>query len=105
VDLAELESLRQTAIEEGTPDSEPAGDTPPTQVGVKKTTAAIEGLMLARQERLDRIMAKMAADDARLQRAADRYGTTDLQTPTRGRRGRGRMLQQPDQPMPRRGRR
>lgn len=73
------------------------------EVGAKRTTAAIEGLMLARQGRLDRIMAKMAEEDERLQRMADRYGNTQMSG--RGRRGRGMIPQQPDQPVQRRGRR
>jgi hypothetical protein len=125
-DLAELDALRQTAMQEkiaqpasvlktivsaftqpaAAPSQAPAQDQAPADVGAKKTTAAIEGLMLARQGRLDRIMAKMAADDERAQRMAERYGTTQTQMPTRGRRGRGRMGPQPDQqPVPRRGRR
>jgi hypothetical protein len=119
-DLAELAALRQIAMEEkiAQPQSalkaivsaftQPtaAQDQTPAEVGAKKTTAAIEGLMLARQDRLDRIMARMAADDERTQRMAERYGTTQTQMSTRGRRGRGRMVPQPDQqPVPRRGRR
>ncbi len=83
LDLAEYDSLRKLAVEE-------KGE---------KTTAALEGLMLARQTRRDGILAKMAADEARQQRMAERYGTT----------GRGRPGQMPTQPgeqtMPRRRRR
>lgn len=118
LDLIELGELRRVASEEKI--AKPKGTlsvvltalTKPgalkeeaaPEVGAKKTTAAIEGLMLARQGRLDRIMVKMAQEDERLQRMADRYGNTQ-QMSGRGRRGRGMMPQQPDQPVQRRGRR
>jgi len=83
LDLLEYDSLRKLAVEEK----------------AEKTSAALEGLMLARQTRRDGILAKMAADEARQQRMAERYGTT----------GRGRPGQPGAQPgeqtMPRRRRR
>jgi hypothetical protein len=71
LDLLEYDALRQVALGEE----------------AKKTAAALEGLMLARKGRVERVLMKMAADDERLQRIADRYGTTP--GATRGRRGRG----------------
>jgi ankyrin repeat protein len=87
MDLFELDGLRAAAVEEE----------------ATKTTAAIEGLMLARQTRVARITVKMAEEDARLERMAERTGAT------RGRRGRGTLQgQQPQGQVPttsRRGRR
>jgi hypothetical protein len=57
----------------------------------KKTTAAIDGLLLARQGRFDGLVKKMAAEKAALQaqdpRTAGRYGDPDRRTQT-GRYGR-----------------
>ena len=91
LDLIELDTLRLTAVDEE----------------ASKTTAAIEGLMLARQGRLERITAKMAADDQRLERMAARTGPPP--GAPRSRRGRGTVQQPQDQPTtptrrPRRGR-
>ncbi len=86
LDLLDYASLRQVAVEEE----------------AKKTTAAIEGLMLARQTRHTAILTKMAADDERLQRMTDRYGTPT--GPGRGRRGQA-TTQPADQATPRRRRR
>jgi len=86
LDLLEYDALRQVALGEE----------------ANKTAAALAGLMLARQGRVERVLAKMAADDERLQRMAERYGTTP--GATRGRRGRG-MMQQGDPTTQRRGRR
>ncbi len=91
MDLFELDGLRQTAVEEE----------------ATKTTAGIEGLMLARQTRVARITVKMAEEDARLERMAERTGT--MPGAMRGRRGRGTLQgQQPQGQVPtpsRRGRR
>jgi hypothetical protein len=75
LDLREYDALRQTAVEEQ----------------AQKTAAAIEGLMLARQNRLTSIQAKMIEEDERLQRLEERMGTTTTMTPgaTRGRGARG----------------
>jgi hypothetical protein len=75
LDIGEFEGLRQVAEEEG----------------AKKTTAAIEGVMLARDERAAKIRAKWVLDDERMQRLEERQG---------GRGGRGRGMtgtQQQDQ--------
>ncbi len=94
MDLREYDSLRQTAADEG----------------AKKTAAAIEGLMLARQERLTSITAKMVEEDERLQRLEERSGGTmgpgATMTPgtTRGRGGRATTGQE-DTTTQRRGRR
>ncbi len=84
MDLTELEALHAKATEEK----------------ATKTTAAIEGLMLARQDRVERILTKMAEEDERLQRLAERQALTG------GVRGRT-TGQQPTQPATstRRGRR
>lgn len=84
MDLAELEALHETATEEK----------------ATKTIAAIEGFMLARQGRLERITTKMAEEDERLQRIAEREALTG------GTRGRT-TGQEPTQPTTsaRRGRR
>jgi hypothetical protein len=63
--------------------------------------------MLARQGRLERITAKMAEEDQRLERMAERSGTSP--GAPRGRGGRGTMQQPEDQTTgptrrPRRGR-
>ena len=71
LDLIELDILRETAVEES----------------ATKTTAAIEGLMLARQQRVDGIIAKMAAEDERLERLAERAGPGGTTGAGRGRRG------------------
>jgi ankyrin repeat protein len=72
-DLREYDALRQTAVAEE----------------AKKTAAAIEGLMLARQRRVTDIAAKMAEEDERLQRLEDRAGATAAPGAVRGRTGRG----------------
>lgn len=76
-DLNELESLRQIAVAEG----------------AKRTTTAIEGLMLARQQRRAYILERIAADEERQQRLEERAnargrGTTQGDTTTLGGRGR-----------------
>ncbi|UCD49196.1 MAG: ankyrin repeat domain-containing protein [Phycisphaerales bacterium] len=90
MDLFELEGLQQIATEED----------------AKKTTAAIEGLMLARQTRVERIREKMAEEDARLERLAERAGGA---AGMRSRRGRDTLqAEQPQGQVPttsRRGRR
>jgi len=86
LDVAEYDALRQVAVEEK----------------AEKTTAALEALMLARQGRRDGVLVKMAADDLRAQRMAERYGTPGAQG--RGQRGQG-PAQPGDPTMPRRGRR
>jgi len=88
VDLLELDALHQTASEEQ----------------ASQTVAAIEGLMLARQGRIERITIKMAQEDERLQRLAERNG--GALNPTSGRRGRGSTQQlQEETGTVRRGRR
>lgn len=87
LDLLELDFLRQSAVEEE----------------AAKTTAAIEGLMLARQRRLERINTTMTEYDERMQRLAERTGTT--MGPTRGRGGRGATTQPLEPTTPRRRRR
>jgi hypothetical protein len=74
LNLLEYDALRQVAADEE----------------AEKTATAIEGLMLARQGRVDRVLAKMAAEDERLQRMAERYGTTPGTTPGAPRTRRGR---------------
>ncbi|HPC94213.1 MAG TPA: ankyrin repeat domain-containing protein [Sedimentisphaerales bacterium] len=94
LDLREYEVLRQTAAEEA----------------AKKTAAAIEGLMLARQQRVTSITAKMVEEDERLQRLEGRAG--GMMTPgatmapgtTRGRGGRAATGQE-ETTTQRRGRR
>ncbi len=78
-DLRELEALRQVAASEN----------------AVRTSAAIEGLMLARQERRERILERIAADEERQQRLEERATTrgrsttqTDAATQGRGRRAR-----------------
>ncbi len=94
MDLREYDSLRQTAADEQ----------------AKKTAAAIEGLMLARQQRLTSITAKMVEEDERLQRLEERAGGTmapgATMTPgaTRGRGGRATTPQE-ETSTQRRGRR
>ena len=85
LNLLEYDALRQVALGEE----------------AKKTAAALEGLMLARQGRVERVLKKMAAEDERLQRMAERYGTTP--GATRSRRGRG-ATQQGDAATQRNGR-
>lgn len=89
VDLVELDLLHVTATEEN----------------ATGTVTAIEGLMLARQARIEHVTAKIAAEEERLQRLAERNGNT--LNPTAGRRGRGATPPPPpDQSTPtRRGRR
>ncbi len=89
VDLREFDALRQTAVAEE----------------AKKTAAAIEGLMLARQERVTSIMAKMAEEDERLERLEERAGTMTAPGATRGRGARGATAPQEDPAAQRGGRR
>jgi len=70
VDLGEFGGLHRVASEEQ----------------AKQTTAAIEGLMLAREERLAKIRQKWQEDDERTQRMQERMEQ-------RGTRGRGRGMQ------------
>lgn len=71
MDLMEYDALHQVALQAQAP----------------KTATTLAGLMLARQERLDAILTKMAADDDRLQRLQERTGDSQ-QDPTTSRRGR-----------------
>lgn len=79
LDLAELEGLRTIATEEQ----------------AKRTAAAIWGVMLARQERVDRVRAEWKVDDERQAKMAERLGLQPGQQPgqqpgmtgTRGQRG------------------
>ncbi len=73
LDLREYDALRQTAVDDN----------------AAKTAAAIEGLMLARQNRLADVTAKMIEDDERLQRMEERMGTTMTPGSTRSRGMRG----------------
>lgn len=70
-DLREYDTLRQTAVAEE----------------AKKTAAAIGGLMLSRQDRVNEIMTRMAEEDERLERLEERMGTAPATM--RGRAGRG----------------
>lgn len=85
LDLAELEGLRTTAAEEE----------------AKKTAAMISGLMLARQERVDKIVKEWKADDERQQKLQERQGTqpggTYTATGQRGGARGGTTSQTPDQ--------
>lgn len=90
LDLTEYDALRQTAVAEQ----------------ATKTAAAVEGLMLARQERLTAINAKMLEEEERLQRLEERRaGTTMTPGATRGRGGRGATTPGETPTTPRRGRR
>jgi hypothetical protein len=83
LDLAELEALRTVAGEEE----------------AKKTAATISGIMLARQERVDRIVKQWKVDDERQAKLQERTGTQPGMTPGTGQRGtvRGRSGQQEGQ--------
>jgi hypothetical protein len=59
LDLAELDELRAVATEDE----------------AKRTAAAISGIMLARQERVDRITKEWTADDERQKKLQERLGT------------------------------
>jgi hypothetical protein len=58
IDLLDLDDLRQVATEEQ----------------AKKTAAAISGLMMIHEERVQKITKKWEEDDARLQKLQERYG-------------------------------
>ncbi len=82
-DLRDLHSLRLVTVAEG----------------AKQTTAAIEGLMLAHQERRERVLQRIADDEERQQRLEERAnargrgtdrGTTQSNTSTQGRGRRAR---------------
>jgi hypothetical protein len=78
-DLRELGSLREVALGEG----------------ARKTAATVEGLMLARQEREQRIVQRIADDEERQRRLEERAeargrGTQHDATDTQGRGRRGR---------------
>jgi hypothetical protein len=73
LDLKELEGLNESAQQEN----------------AAKTKTAIEGLMVMRQQRYDRINAAMEKEDARLQRLQDRPANTNTNTRGRGTTGRG----------------
>ena len=71
LDLAELEGLRTMATEEE----------------AKKTAAAISGIMLARQLRVDRIQKQWKLDQERQQKMQERLGTQPGMAPGTGLRG------------------
>jgi hypothetical protein len=71
LDLAELDALRTVATEEE----------------AKRTAAAISGVMLARDQRVQKISKEWQADDERTQRLQERMGTQDGMTRGRGTRG------------------
>jgi len=71
LDLAELDSARTVATEEG----------------AKKTAAAISGLMLARQERVEKITKEWKLDDERMQKLQERTGNQPGMYPGTGTRG------------------
>ena len=71
LDLAELEGLRVVAAEEE----------------AKKTAAAISGVMLARQLRVDRIQKQWKLDEERQQKLQERLGTQPGMGPGTGTRG------------------
>lgn len=78
-DLRELDALRQVAASES----------------AARTSAAIEGLMLARQERRAHILERIATDEERQQRLEERTttrgrGTTQTEAATQGRGRRAR---------------
>lgn len=80
LDLAELETLRTVATEEE----------------AKRTVATISGFMLARQERVDKIVQQWKIDDERQQKLQERLGTQPGMYPGTGQRGtRGQETQQP----------
>lgn len=83
LDLAELEALRTVAAEEA----------------AKKTAATISGIMLARQERVDKIVKQWKADDEHQAKLQERTGAQPGMTPGTGQRGtmRGRTGQQETQ--------
>lgn len=71
LDLAELEEVRIIATEEA----------------AKKTAAAISGLMLARQERVERIAKEWKIDDERMAKLQERAGNQSGMYPGTGTRG------------------
>jgi ankyrin repeat protein len=71
LDLAELDGVRTVATEEG----------------AKKTAAAISGLMLARQERVEKITKEWKLDDERMQKLQERTGNQPGVYPGTGARG------------------
>ena len=87
LDLVELDDVRAVATEEG----------------AKKTAAAISGLMLARQQRVEKITAAWKADDERMQKLQERTGNQPGMYPGTG--PRGTMPGQTDQTGTRRTRR
>jgi hypothetical protein len=91
LDLAELDALRTTATEEE----------------AKRTAATISAIMLARQERVDRIAKEWKADDERQQKLQERMGTQQQGgmypgTGQRGTRGTTGQGTQPGAPQGRR---
>jgi len=71
LDLVELDGVRTVATEEG----------------AKKTAAAISGLMLARQERVEKIAKEWKIDDERMQKLQERTGNQPGMYPGTGARG------------------
>jgi len=71
LDLAELDALRTIATEEA----------------AKRTAATIGGIMVARQERVDRITKEWKLDDERQAKLQERMGTQQQQQGTYGVRG------------------
>jgi hypothetical protein len=89
LDLAELDGLRATAAEEE----------------AKRTAATISGIMLARQERVDKIAKEWKLDDERQQKLQERTGTQTGMYPGTGQRGTRGTTGQDVQPGTTRGRR
>lgn len=71
LDLAELDGVRAIAEEEG----------------AKKTAAAVSGVMLARQLRVEKIQRQWKLDEERQQKQQQRMGTQPGMAPGTGQRG------------------
>ena len=87
MNLADLDDLRQIAVEEQ----------------AKKTAAAISGLMLAREERVQKITKKWQEEDERMLKLQERYGPGGM-VPGRGMQGTQQQQNQPGMRGGRRGR-
>lgn len=86
MNLADLDDLRQVAVEEQS----------------KKAAAAVSGLMLAHEERVQKITKKWQDDDERQLKLQERYGTQGM--PGRGTPGTQQQQNQPGMRGGRRGR-
>jgi hypothetical protein len=85
MNLVDLDDLRKVAVEEQ----------------AKKTAAALSGVMMLHEERVQKITKRWQEDDERMQRMQERYGPGGMQ-PGRGTQP-GMQQQQPQQGMRRRG--